>query len=103
MPLIIDHRKDDDLTCPKLCCDVCRELIEDADDGILTWDSEQGERVEPQILHKKCDLAIPRTSKARYWMGLDELMVYLLNNLKIDESKLTKARQSIATRSKLTA
>ena len=95
MPLIIDHLKDSGLTCPRFSCDVCGKLIESAGDGIVAWNSELGERVEPSVLHKDCDLRL-RPQKMQ-WMDLSHALVYLLHNLKMDQPKqLAEARREVA-------
>jgi hypothetical protein len=102
MPLIIDHSKENNLTCPRFLCDVCGGLIERADDAVVAWNSKPGERATPAILHTGCDASLPRELKQSQWMALDHLVVYLLHNLKMDQpSKLEKARGEVERLSQL--
>ena len=77
------------LTCPRLVCDACQQIIEQASAANVNWDIESKTAV---VIHKQCDVA--RGAKEDMSMPLEVELLWLLGNSGLRGKALTKAKQS---------
>jgi hypothetical protein len=76
-------------TYPRLVCDACQEIIEQASAANVNWDIEGETAV---VIHKRCDAA--RGSKEDMSIPLEVELLWLLHNSGLRGKELTKAKQS---------
>mgnify|MGYP003146402299 CR=1 FL=1 len=81
--------EDGALTCPRLVCDACQQIIEQASAANVNWDIESKTAV---VIHKQCDVA--RGAKEDMSMPLEVELLWLLGNSGLRGKELTKAKQS---------
>ncbi len=81
--------EDGALTCPRLVCDACQQIIEQASAANVNWDIESKTAV---VIHKQCDAE--RGSKEDMSMPLEVELLWLLDNSGLRGKELTKAKQS---------
>jgi hypothetical protein len=81
--------EDGALTCPRLVCDACQQIIEQASAANVNWDIEAKTAV---VIHKQCDVA--RGAKEDMSMPLEVELLWLLGNSGLRGKELTKAKQS---------
>ena len=89
---------------PVFICDYCGKEITDASDGNYGWNEPEGVQhiTDVKFLHKVC--SIPYNNKfgtLLFNMGIDNLMVYLLNNLNLTPKRLKEAYRNAETLSRL--
>jgi len=81
--------EDGALTYPRLVCDACQQVIEQASAANVNWDIESETAV---VIHKQCDAA--RGRKEDMSMPLEVELLWLLHNSGLSGEELTKAKQS---------
>ena len=81
--------EDGALTCPRLVCDACQQIIEQASAANVNWNIESKTAV---VIHKQCDVA--RGAKEDMSMPLEVELLWLLGNSGLRGKELTKAKQS---------
>ena len=81
--------EDGALTCPRLVCDACQQIIEQASAANVNWNIESKTAV---VIHKQCDVA--RGAKEDMSMPLEVELLWLLDNSGLRGKELTKAKQS---------
>jgi len=105
MPLTIVFDKKEGVSKPVFICDYCNKEIVDAYDGSCVWNEAEGENritdlnffiIRHAIYDIKLSLVLSLFS-----MGIRNLMVYLLNNLKLTKEKIEEARRNSAELSRL--
>jgi hypothetical protein len=100
MPLVIRTEKvpSDLLSCPRVQCDHCGDIIDDPLLGMVTWSepAKAGDISALRFIHKK--FACKKTEgypDDPYWMQLDHFLARLLHNLQLDEGKLQAIKRLI--------
>ena len=81
--------EDGALTYPRLVCDACQQIIEQASAANVNWNIESETAV---VIHKGCDAA--RGSKEDMSMPLEVELLWLLDNSGLHGKELMKAKQS---------
>jgi hypothetical protein len=76
--------EDGALTYPRLVCDACQQIIEQASAANVNWDIESETAV---VIHKRCDAA--RGSKEDMSMPLEVELLWLLGNSDKDRIVVT--------------
>jgi hypothetical protein len=91
MPFIL-HQNNEGAISPLFRCDVCGELISDAQGALLVWDLDQykQEFIAPRVV---CKGACDQKPQSFFSMELDTALVWLLNG-----SGMTPEKLAIATR-----
>jgi hypothetical protein len=100
MALIIRTEKvpGDLLSCPRVQCDHCGEIIDDPRTAMVTWDepAKEGDISSLRLIHKSFACKkIEGYPDDPYWMQLDHFLARLLHNLQIDEGKLHAIKRLI--------
>ncbi len=78
-----------DLSCPRVCCDICGKMIEDGRLAMVKWH----ERIPSALVvcHKgECDQVSWPVTRRWPWQELNTHLVYILRNLKLDLSEESK-------------
>jgi hypothetical protein len=84
---------------PVFVCDHCNKVIESARDGNMMWRFDSPDQTEASAVaftHKACCHAFEHTGSDRvFWMAaeLSHSMVYLANNLEMDEKAWKQAEE----------
>src|SRR4051812_12729073 len=75
---------------PAIFCDACGEEIRTAADGNYHWRGADGEKAgggELYFSHKRCCVSVDHAFETESAMELDDLVVTLKHNLKVDLKK----------------
>lgn len=71
--------EDRGLLCPKIRCDTCEEVIEDATKANVLWERGVMEPTSLRFVHRRCDFAAGSreesvTGRRSYWRNLNDFI-----------------------------
>ena len=88
------------LFCPRIRCDHCRLVIEDANLANVYYDPGKADTGSPALFaHKECDYAFSRSypDVRLYWETLNVFLVHLGNNLKFERKEAEKLSATLSS------
>ncbi len=76
---------------PVFICDYCEKEIDDAESGNYLWQNGPNKITDIKFLHKKCTRDYEKNiQRMDFSIGINFLLIYLLNNTGMTEEKLQK-------------